>query len=129
MEVNTVANTTNAQIENNPIVETTGKTETNNIFSSPEPTSNTATTYVASDNTINATVANNKPNNVNNEVVVNSGESTSQINETDQYTKLNVDDNDRSLYIANFEIDGEKLRGISRRINALFKRNKNEKQK
>jgi hypothetical protein len=40
-----------------------------------------------------------------------------------------VDENDRTLYIANFEIDGEKLRGISRRINAIFKRNKNEKQK
>lgn len=50
------------------------------------------------------------------------------VEETESYNNINTDDHDRSLYIANFEIDGDKLRGFSRRINAFFKRNKNEKQ-
>ena len=50
-------------------------------------------------------------------------------NEEGNYNNINVEDRDRSIYIANFEIDGEKLRGVTRRINAILKRNKNEKQK
>lgn len=50
-------------------------------------------------------------------------------NEEGNYNNINFEDRDRSIYIANFEIDGEKLRGVTRRINAIFKRNKNEKQK
>ncbi len=48
---------------------------------------------------------------------------------TENYNTINTDEHDRSIYIANFEIDGDKLRGVTRRINALFKRNKNDKQK
>ena len=47
----------------------------------------------------------------------------------ENYNKINTEDYDRSIYIANFEIDGDKLRGISRRLNAIFKKNRNEKQK
>jgi hypothetical protein len=51
-----------------------------------------------------------------------------EINEVD-YTNIDTDDQDKTIYIANFEIDGDKFRGISRRFNAIFKRNKNDKQK
>jgi hypothetical protein len=47
----------------------------------------------------------------------------------ENYENIDTDDHDRTIYIANLEIDGDKLRGFSRRINAIFKRNKNEKQK
>jgi hypothetical protein len=126
--VNTVANSnnTNVLVVNEPIVAQTGKTETANIFSSAEPATNN--TNIASDNTISATEANNKSTYVANDAV-NLNETSSESNETEQFTPLNMEDNDRTLYIANFEIDGDKLRGISRRINAFFKRNKNEKQK
>jgi hypothetical protein len=126
--VNTVANSnnTNVLVVNEPIVAQTGKTETANIFSSAEPATNN--TNIASDNPINATATNNKSTYVANDAV-NLSESSSESNEAEQFTPLNMEDNDRTLYIANFEIDGDKLRGISRRINAFFKRNKNEKQK
>ncbi len=126
--VNTVANSnnTNVLVVNEPIVAQTGKTETANIFSSAEPATNN--TSIASDNPISATAANNKSTYVANDAV-NLSESSSESNEAEQFTPLNMEDNDRTLYIANFEIDGDKLRGISRRINAFFKRNKNEKQK
>lgn len=48
---------------------------------------------------------------------------------TESYNNIDIDETDRALYIANFEIDGEKLRGLTRRFNALLKRNRNEKQK
>jgi hypothetical protein len=49
--------------------------------------------------------------------------------EQEAYNNINTEDHERGIYIANFEIDGDKLRGFSRRINAILKRNKNEKQK
>ena len=45
------------------------------------------------------------------------------------YNNIDTEEEERGIYIANFEIDGDKFRGITRRINALFRRNKNEKQK
>jgi hypothetical protein len=51
------------------------------------------------------------------------------LEEKENYENIDTDDHDRTIYIANLEIDGDKLRGFSRRINAIFKRNKNEKQK
>ena len=51
------------------------------------------------------------------------------LEEKESYENIDTDERDRSVYIANFEIDGDKIRGFSRRLNALFKRNKNDKQK
>ena len=51
------------------------------------------------------------------------------LEEKESYENIDTDERDRSVYIANFEIDGDKIRGFSRRINAIFKRNKNDKQK
>lgn len=43
------------------------------------------------------------------------------------YKVVDTDETDRTIYIANFEIDGAAVRGLTRRFNALFKRNKTEK--
>jgi hypothetical protein len=43
------------------------------------------------------------------------------------YKIVDTDETDRTIYIANFEIDGASLRGLTRKFNALFKRNKSEK--
>ena len=43
------------------------------------------------------------------------------------YKVVDTDEADRTIYIANFEIDGASFRGLSRKFNALFKRNKLEK--
>jgi hypothetical protein len=43
------------------------------------------------------------------------------------YKVIDTDDTDRTIYIANFEIDGAAVRGLTRRFNAMFKRNKSEK--
>ncbi len=104
------------------------KTETATAYANPASASNTANNNEAAENSISINSANHAPSNGTNELL-HTGDNTASMTEAEQFTNLNVDDNDRSLYIANFEIDGEKLRGISRRINAIFKRNKNEKQK
>jgi hypothetical protein len=41
------------------------------------------------------------------------------------YEEYNTDNADRGIYIANLEIDGDKLRGLGRRFNALIRKNKN----
>lgn len=46
---------------------------------------------------------------------------------TIHYQEINTEDNERFIYVGNMEIDGDKLRGISRKFNALFKRNKTDK--
>jgi hypothetical protein len=43
------------------------------------------------------------------------------------FENINTDNPDRTIYIANMEIDGDRLRGITRRIGAFIKRNKTEK--
>lgn len=46
-----------------------------------------------------------------------------------QYSNIDTDEEDRSINIANLEIDGAKFREISRKITTLFKRNKPENDK
>jgi hypothetical protein len=48
-------------------------------------------------------------------------------NETNSYQVVDTDETDRSIYIANFEIDGAAIRGITRKFNAIFKGNKSDK--
>ena len=45
------------------------------------------------------------------------------------YELVDTEDPDRTIFIANFEIDGATFRGITRRVSALLKRNKTEKEK
>ena len=46
-----------------------------------------------------------------------------------QYSNIDTEEEERSIYIANLEIDGAKFREISRKITTLFKRNKPENDK
>ena len=45
------------------------------------------------------------------------------------YEEIETDRPDRIIYISSFEIDGDKLRGFTRKVNALFKRNKTDREK
>jgi hypothetical protein len=45
------------------------------------------------------------------------------------YEVIDTEDPNRTIYIANFEIDGNKFRGITRRVSAFLKRNKSDKEK
>ena len=45
------------------------------------------------------------------------------------YELIDTEDPNRTIFIANFEIDGAAFRGITRRVSALLKRNKSEKEK
>ena len=45
------------------------------------------------------------------------------------YEVIDTEDPNRTILIANFEIDGAAFRGITRRVSALLKRNKSEKEK
>ena len=42
-----------------------------------------------------------------------------------EYNEIDTDDNDRVIFIASFEVDADKFRGITRKVGSLFKRNKN----
>jgi hypothetical protein len=73
---------------------------------------------------------------VNNSVAITSLNEKITSNETsvvseakEEFENINTDNPDRTIYIANMEIDGDKLRGFTRRIGALIKRNKTEKEK
>ena len=83
---------------------------------------------IASETTINTITENNTPSTIEKtSAVINT--TNNQSEEKEAYNNINTEDHERSIYIANFEIDGDKLRGISRRFNSLFKKNKNDKQK
>jgi hypothetical protein len=48
--------------------------------------------------------------------------------QTESFEEINTNESDRVIYISSIEIDSDKIRGFTRRINALFKRNKSDKQ-
>jgi hypothetical protein len=56
-------------------------------------------------------------------------ETTTDEKATTSYEMIDTEDPNRTILIANFEIDGNKFRGITRRVSALLKRNKSEKEK
>ncbi len=62
--------------------------------------------------------------NVNNSII-----EPEQKNEKEVFEEINTEDNDRIIHISNFEVDGDKFRGITRRLGAILKRNKSEKNK
>lgn len=45
------------------------------------------------------------------------------------YETIDTEEPSRTIFIANFEIDGAAFRGITRRVSAILKRNKSEKEK
>jgi len=50
-------------------------------------------------------------------------EKASEENGTVNYEIIDTEDSDRTIFIANFEIDGNKFRGLKRKITSLFKNN------
>jgi hypothetical protein len=56
-------------------------------------------------------------------------ETETEENGAASYEVIDTEDPNRTIYIANFEIDGNKFRGITRRVSAFLKRNKSEKEK
>ena len=60
---------------------------------------------------------------------LNSAIAVEQKIEKEIFEEINTEDNDRVIYISNIELDGDKFRGITRRLSVLFKRNKSEKNK
>ena len=56
-------------------------------------------------------------------------ETASEENEPISYEVIDTEDPDRTIFIAIFEIDGNKLRGLKRKITSLFKNNKSERNK
>ena len=96
--------------------------ETNNtpspIIVEPEAiTSNQQTNYTEAVHTNNDTQANN-----------NTLTTVAKV-EKESFEEINTEDNDRVLYISNIELDGDKFRGITRKLSAILKRNKTEKNK
>ena len=87
------------------------------IYESDAIASNQQTSTKEAAQTINETQVNN--NNLVTEAKV----------EKESFEEINTDDNDRVLYISNIELDGDKFRGITRKLGAIFKRNKTEKNK
>ena len=47
--------------------------------------------------------------------------------EAPSYKVVDTNEQDRTIYLANFEINGASFRGLTRKLNALLKRNKSEK--
>ena len=50
-------------------------------------------------------------------------------NSSTNYEIIDTEDPERTVYIANFEIDGNRLRGLKRKVTSLFKNNKSDKNK
>ena len=46
-----------------------------------------------------------------------------------EYNEIDTDENDRVIFIASFEVDADKFRGITRKVGSLFKKNKTNKEK
>ena len=51
------------------------------------------------------------------------------INKAEIFKNIEIDEEERTLYIGNIEIDGSAFRGVARRINSFFKRSKIDKEK
>jgi hypothetical protein len=78
---------------------------------------------------INQTVITKLPSNYNNPININAAviattiidsETSSDENEPISYEVIDTEEPDRTIFIANFEIDGNKLRGLKRKITSLF---------
>jgi hypothetical protein len=91
-------------------------------------------------NSINQTVITKLPSNYNNPININAiplpissanldAEPTEVEKVLTSYEIIDTEDPDRTIFIANFEIDGNKLRGLKRKVTSLFKNNRSERNK
>jgi hypothetical protein len=85
---------------------------------------------------LNQTVITKLPSNYNNPININAAviataiidsETATEVNEPISYEVIDTEDPDRTIFIANFEIDGNKLRGLKRKVTSLFKNNKSDR--
>jgi hypothetical protein len=89
-------------------------------------------------NSINQTVITKLPSNYNNPITINaiplpisSANINTEATEVEKvltsYEIIDTEDPDRTIFIANFKIDGNKLRGLKRKVTSLFKNNKSDR--
>ena len=99
------------------------KTNRNVSIAIVEPTSNNSILN-------NQAIITKLPSSYNNPITIDAMvENTTDEKATTSYELIDTEDPNRTISIANFEIDGAAFRGITRRISALLKRNKSEKEK
>jgi hypothetical protein len=99
------------------------KTNRNVSIAIVEPTSNNSILN-------NQAIITKLPSSYNNPITIDAMvENTTDEKATTSYELIDTEDPNRTISIANFEIDGAAFRGITRRISALLKRNKLEKEK
>jgi hypothetical protein len=99
------------------------KTNRNVSIAIVEPTSNNSILN-------NQAIITKLPSSYNNPITIDAMvENTTDENGAASYEVIDTEDPNRTIYIANFEIDGNKFRGITRRVSAFLKRNKSEKEK
>jgi hypothetical protein len=91
-------------------------------------------------NSINQTVITKLQSNYNNPITINAiplpissanidAEPTEVEKVLTSYEIIDTEDPDRTIFIANFEIDGNRFRGLKRKVTSLFKNNKSERNK
>ena len=99
------------------------KTNQNVSIAIAEPTANNSILN-------NQAIITKLPSSYNNPITIDAMvENTTEERVTTSYELIETEDPNRTISIANFEIDGAAFRGITRRISALLKRNKSEKEK
>ena len=99
------------------------KTNRNVSIAIVEPTSNNSILN-------NQAIITKLPSSYNNPITIDAMvENTTDEKATTSYELIDTEDPKGTISIANFEIDGAAFRGITRRISALLKRNKLEKEK
>ncbi|MFM7719760.1 MAG: anti-sigma factor family protein [Sediminibacterium sp.] len=99
------------------------KTNQNVSITIVEPTSNNSILN-------NQAIITKLPSSYNNPITIDAMvKNTTDEKATTSYELIDTEDPNRTISIANFEIDGAAFRGITRRISALLKRNKLEKEK
>jgi hypothetical protein len=99
------------------------KTNRNVSIAIAEPTANNSILN-------NQAIITKLPSSYNNPITIDAMvENTTDEKATTSYELIDTEDPNRTISIANFEIDGAAFRGITRRISALLKRNKSEKEK
>jgi hypothetical protein len=86
----------------------------------------------------NQTIVTEIPSKYNNQTAINTiqiastnidEEPTVEEKDLTNYEVIDTEDPNRTIFIANFEIDGNKLRGLKRKVTSLFKNNKSERNK
>jgi len=84
----------------------------------------------------NQTIVTEIPSKYNNQTAINTiqiastnidEEPTVEEKDLTNYEIIDTEDPNRTIYIANFEIDGNKFRGLKRKVTSLFKNNKSER--